>query len=310
MYLLMETCQHPGVLKTIYFIKILVDVIFIIVPIMLIILLLIDFSKAVISGDSENNKKNNKLVIGRIVSAIVIFAIPWIVNTFLLMLSSAGFSSDYSVCLNNANKDSIDYYQILYDEEQRLLREKMNSSGNKNQSDGIYANLADKMVSVALSEVGTSEGNNNDNKYGRDLKANNAPWCAIFVTWVAKHTTVNNVNLFDDVIAKNGSHTTFASTTGNIMFFNSQNNLEFHPASQYGGNYIPKKGDYIFFDWDNVWNKKMDYNSIYAAAEHTGMVEKANNQRVYTIEGNSDDKVSKREYPLNSKSIIGYGSWY
>lgn len=304
MYFLLETCQNPGLLRVIYFINILIEVIFTITPIMLIVLLLIDFSKAVISGDSENNKKNNKLVVKRIISAIVVFAIPWIVNVLFSTLNSIGFSSDYLACFSNANTSSIEYYQILYDEEQKMKANATKPSG------GAYTNLADEMVRVASKEVGTTEGANDNNKYGRDLNVNNAPWCAIFVTWVAKHTTVNNVNLFDDVITRNNSLTSFASTTGNIMFFHNQNNLEFHPASQYGGNYIPKKGDYIFFDWDKVWNKKMDFNSIYAAAEHTGMVEKASNQRVYTIEGNSNHKVSKNEYPLNSKSILGYGSWY
>lgn len=304
MYFLLETCQHPGVLKVIYFISLLIDIVFMIVPIILIILLLIDFSKAVISGDSENNKKNNKLVIKRIISAIVVFSIPWIVETLFSMLNSVGFSSDYLTCLDNANKETISYYQILYDEEQKK------NSNNNSPSGSIYVNLADEMVSVATKEVGTTEGDNDNNKYGKDLNMNNVPWCAIFVTWVSKHTTVNNINLFDDIITQDGSFTSYASTTGNIMFFVNQSHLEFHPAEQYGGNYTPKKGDYIFFDWDNTWNKKMDFNSIYSAAEHTGMVEKASNQRVYTIEGNSSHKVSKNEYPLNSKSILGYGSWY
>lgn len=57
----------------------------------------------------------------------------------------------------------------------------------------------------------------------------------------------------------------------------------------------PKPGDAILFDWngDNV-------------PDHIGIVEKVEGGKVYTIEGNSSDKVSKRSYALNDSNIDGY----
>jgi hypothetical protein len=62
---------------------------------------------------------------------------------------------------------------------------------------------------------------------------------------------------------------------------------------QNGG--APKAGDAILFDWngDNT-------------PDHIGIVEKVQGGKVYTIEGNSSDKVSKRSYALGSGDIEGY----
>ena len=41
--------------------------------------------------------------------------------------------------------------------------------------------------------------------------------------------------------------------------------------------------------------------------DHVGIVEKVENGKVFTIEGNSKDEVKEKNYNLNSKSIYGYG---
>lgn len=52
----------------------------------------------------------------------------------------------------------------------------------------------------------------------------------------------------------------------------------------------------IFFDWDG--------NGV---SDHTGIVEKVENGRVYTIEGNTADSCRERNYPLGYFEILGYG---
>ena len=60
--------------------------------------------------------------------------------------------------------------------------------------------------------------------------------------------------------------------------------------------YTPSSGDIIFFDWEQ--------NSY---PDHVMIVEKVENGKVYTIEGNSSDEVRAKSYSLTSKSIYGYG---
>ena len=59
-------------------------------------------------------------------------------------------------------------------------------------------------------------------------------------------------------------------------------------------------GDIIFFDWAESKDGK---------ADHTGIVEKVEDNIVYTIEGNTKGDVCKQnKYPINSSLILGYGT--
>lgn len=60
-------------------------------------------------------------------------------------------------------------------------------------------------------------------------------------------------------------------------------------------------GDIIFFDWD-------DENGQDGLSDHTGIVEKVENGRVYTIEGNSGDSVRQRDYPLGYYEVLGFAT--
>ena len=62
------------------------------------------------------------------------------------------------------------------------------------------------------------------------------------------------------------------------------------------GSYTPVAGDIIFFDWGN--NGTID---------HVGIVESVSGGTVNTIEGNSGDKVARRNYSIGSSNIYGYG---
>lgn len=42
-------------------------------------------------------------------------------------------------------------------------------------------------------------------------------------------------------------------------------------------------------------------------ADHVGIVEKVENGRVYTIEGNTSDSCHQRSYPVGYYEILGYG---
>ena len=74
----------------------------------------------------------------------------------------------------------------------------------------------------------------------------------------------------------------------------------FHTPQERGqwqdNTYTPNSGDLIFFNWDqDGW------------IDHVGIVEKVENGRVYTIEGNSGDACEQNSYPLEDRQIYGYG---
>ena len=59
--------------------------------------------------------------------------------------------------------------------------------------------------------------------------------------------------------------------------------------------YVPKSGDLIFFDWNN--DNDLDY---------VGIIETVENNKIYTIEGNSEDECREKSYQLNNELIFGY----
>lgn len=134
-----------------------------------------------------------------------------------------------------------------------------------------------EIVTVALSQVGNVGGEPYWSWYGFSSRVE---WCACFVSWCAEQCGYIDTG----VIPK------FAGCT-------SQGVPWFRERSQWqDGSYTPKSGDIIFFDWDTSGD-----------ADHVGIVERVENGRVYTVEGNSGDECRQRDYPLGSSVIYGYG---
>ena len=117
MYILLDACQHPGILRIIYFGKLLIDLVFTLLPIGLIVMILIDFSKVVISGE-EKAVKNSKIVVQRIINAMIVFCIPWIVNVFMNLLSEAGIGVAYKECIKNIQSGDFTYFDKLLENEE------------------------------------------------------------------------------------------------------------------------------------------------------------------------------------------------
>lgn len=133
----MDACTNPDILRIIYFIKILIEIIMFIVPIGLIIMGLIDFSKSVVTNDENARKKNLNLFIKRVIFAVLLFAMPWIVRTFMHLLSTTGLDSDFVTCYENANSEKIKELDEISKAEEE--KEKDSSSGdNPGGTDGNF----------------------------------------------------------------------------------------------------------------------------------------------------------------------------
>ena len=68
------------------------------------------------------------------------------------------------------------------------------------------------------------------------------------------------------------------------------------------GSAEPVPGMIIFFDWDN----KGSSGPQDGLSDHVGIVQKVENGKVYTVEGNSGDSVRTREYVNGHYEILGY----
>lgn len=66
--------------------------------------------------------------------------------------------------------------------------------------------------------------------------------------------------------------------------------------------YVPKPGDYIFYDWQDTGAGDNKGNS-----DHVGIVEKVVDGVITVIEGNYSNSVKRRTIKVNGKYIRGYG---
>ncbi len=118
-------CENPEILRVIYFASIIVDIIKIIVPLGLVIMAMIDFSKGVTSGNEGDNKKNLSRLIKRFIYAVLIFTVPWIVKIIIINLGNLTKDVNYTDCLENATEEGIEKFQEQYD---KLVAEARNSA--------------------------------------------------------------------------------------------------------------------------------------------------------------------------------------
>lgn len=113
LFLDLSNCGPSAVLKVFYFFKLLLDILFVAIPIGLIVLLIIDFAKMVVSGDESAQKKIFKLATKRIIYAVVVFFVPTIVNIFCSVMSE--FGATFTSCYSDVTIDAIN--QLAAEEE-------------------------------------------------------------------------------------------------------------------------------------------------------------------------------------------------
>lgn len=138
------------------------------------------------------------------------------------------------------------------------------------------------IVEVAASQIGNVGGEPYWSWYGFPERVE---WCACFVSWCA-----NQCGYIDaGVIPK------FSGCEWGVAWFKQR--------GQWADRSItPEPGMIIFFDWEDEEDGGID-----GLPDHVGIVEKVENGRVYTIEGNTADSVRERSYPVGYFEILGYG---
>ena len=139
----------------------------------------------------------------------------------------------------------------------------------------------DAIVTVALSQIGNVGGQPYWSWYGFGSRVE---WCACFVSWCA-----NECGYIDD-----GIFPKFSVCMDGVNWFKEK-------GRWLDGDVEPEPGMIIFFDWD-------DENGQDGIPDHVGIVEKVENGRIYTIEGNSDDACKQKVYSEGCYEILGYVS--
>ena len=144
---------------------------------------------------------------------------------------------------------------------------------------GIHSGNGE-IVSVAVSQIGNIGGMPYWSWYGFGSRVE---WCACFVSWCA-----NECGYIDSgVIPK------YALCDSGVDWFKER-------SQWLDGSEEPSPGMIVFFDWE--------FDGLDGSSDHTGIVEKIENGRVYTVEGNSGDACRECSYPIGYYEILGYGA--
>lgn len=117
-------CNNPDFLKVMYFFLIIVDIVKIVVPIGLIVMGLMDFSKSVTASDEKVQKKSVTIFVKRVMAAILVFLVPWIVEVLMVTLGNLLGEDDevnFTDCIENANAEKI---SELENKQEELNRER------------------------------------------------------------------------------------------------------------------------------------------------------------------------------------------
>lgn len=342
--MIMAICEDPSILNLILFIKSLLEIIGIFVPILLIVMVTIDLVKIVMDASEKTIKASSKSMLNRIFAAIIVFFVPTLVNILMTRIDQESVES--TACWTNANTETIAKYKQIKEAkklaEQKEKQEQIAANNKKREEedekrknnvvrrpDSDYSGSSSSssgggtnLLETALKEVG-----NNHAKY-TDFYGFAADWCAMFAFWATAHTSVTG-NASDCAnVSTSGSDKCYYKSKIDVYsavvyeyaqwmanhnrFYHSQ-----HWAKQTGTYkdngrvYEPKPGDFVFFNGGYGGDPK----NCYAQLAHIAIVKEVKNGQLYYVGGNQgsysfySSSVTIANVDIGSSYIVGYGTW-
>ena len=169
-------CDSSAILNVFWIIKLVIMIISVCVPIILMVMLMIDFMKAIQVGDQDLLKKARDIAVKRSIACVLIFLVPTFVNVLTKVTSG---NSDYHVCYEGATLDYISQRKSEEKEAQRLSLEALKEANKKkteeyNDEDNslllgaLSTNVGNKMVQVAINEFMNELDKNGDGEIDFD----------------------------------------------------------------------------------------------------------------------------------------------
>ena len=132
MFFLDMLCEDPDFLEIVRVLLLIFRLICIISPIILIVLLVMDFSRGMMANSDEEAKKNVQTAVKRVIMCIGIFLTPSILTGVSSLLVNFGFDS--ASCIADATSENISRLK-----EQVTLKREADSSNKKNDTVNIYS---------------------------------------------------------------------------------------------------------------------------------------------------------------------------
>ena len=189
----------------------------------------------------------------------------------------------------------------------KKLKDKKKSKKNPTNDADVDSSVIEKLISIGLKQEGKGPTEYRTWFHGYDKEED---WCAIFVSWL-----FDQVGGLDKYIIKtNGAGTIprCSSKEGSSDGYDCSKEADlgvWYESEYTDSSTVPKPGDIIVFVNNNE-GRYSDNDKFYS--DHVGFVYKVDDERVYTIEGNTgsldynESYVSKNDYDRKSGHINGY----
>lgn len=205
------------------------------------------------------------------------------------MSNSQLFSTPISNSISASSNISDNFFNLMVQNElqEQLIEKSLSGIGDSyirsNYND--YYSDGSSLIDIANSQLGKKES---DGSYHKFTKGKDLEWCAAFVTWCLRKNGTpvqgdngnQNENWDCDKLARN-------------MLEDNPRKLAFDRSKgKFNADKI-QPGAVIFFS-DGHTSKNYT---------HVGIVEKVEDGKIYTIEGNTSDKVGKRVYNIDNKYV-------
>lgn len=220
----MEICSNPNVLQLIYFIKIVIRIMVIILPAIIIIKSFIDTYKAIASSKPEEEiKENGKKLARRIVAALIIFFIPMIVTYFT---SEYLDESEVSACFTDANLDRIK--ELKEEQEQKRKEEAEKQKEEINNAQQQQQQTQPQTPSQPSQQQPNSNSNSTGNTYTPGTTVTpTSPATGMNAKTFTGSKTIKYWELVPENIGENPALIIFLHGSGECGNLNSMTNVSF-----------------------------------------------------------------------------------
>ncbi len=170
---ILQACESSSMLNTILVIKHIINIVFIVTPILLVLFLTIDIAKNVFSADLNETQENVKIGVKRIVYSLVLLFVPLLVQGFMNMIDDySKVASCYTIATEAKVKELYEKEEAEYQE----MREKQLKQRGEDASLVEAERIAqEQAASEALKDArknGDSSGGYNNISASKYTKAN------------------------------------------------------------------------------------------------------------------------------------------
>ena len=148
--MILSLCTDANILKILRYIKIIINIIFVIVPILLLVTASISYLKAISNADKDGIAKTNKAMISKCIAAVIIFFIPLITKMIVKLASTD--ENDYISCRENATPEGISNAYIKNANDTVKKVKTSYDINDYNKAKDTIRNIDDELEKRALTE--------------------------------------------------------------------------------------------------------------------------------------------------------------